>query len=119
MTRCATRAAPMPGGCRGRHDHRSRRVRRHAARLPLLADAAAWRAPWSSNLRGGVARGVDPQGAVTATTPSLIGARVVALSSAVIGLGLLGDTLIYAVLPLYHAEWGISLFMVGVLLSLN
>ena len=56
---------------------------------------------------------------MTATTPSLIGARVVALSSAVIGLGLLGDTLIYAVLPLYHAEWGISLFMVGVLLSLN
>jgi len=56
---------------------------------------------------------------VTATTPALIGGRVVALSSAVIGLGLLGDTLIYAVLPLYHAEWGISLFMVGVLLSLN
>ena len=56
---------------------------------------------------------------MTATTPSLVGGRVVALSSAVLGLGLLGDTLIYAVLPLYHAEWGISLFMVGVLLSLN
>jgi MFS family permease len=37
----------------------------------------------------------------------------------VIGLGLLGDTLIYAVLPLYHREWGIGLAMVGVLLSLN
>jgi MFS family permease len=57
---------------------------------------------------------------VTATTPSaIIGGRVVALSGAVLGLGLLGDTLIYAVLPLYHAEWGISLAMVGVLLSLN
>ena len=51
-------------------------------------------------------------------TPT-IGGRVVALSGAVIGLGLLGDTLIYAVLPLYHEEWGISLAMVGVLLSLN
>ena len=48
-----------------------------------------------------------------------VSARTVALSGAVIGFGLLGDTLIYAVLPLYHAEWGISLAMVGVLLSLN
>lgn len=48
-----------------------------------------------------------------------IGGRAVALSGAVIGLGLLGDTLIYAVLPLYHDEWGLSLAMVGVLLSLN
>ena len=45
--------------------------------------------------------------------------RTVALSAAVIGIGLLGDTLIYAVLPLYHAQFGISLAMVGVLLSLN
>jgi len=56
-------------------------------------------------------------------TPSagapVIGGRAVALSGAVIGLGLLGDTLIYAVLPLYHAELGMSLTMVGVLLSLN
>ncbi|WP_428670910.1 MFS transporter [Reyranella sp.] len=49
----------------------------------------------------------------------LIGGRAVALSGAVIGLGLLGDTLIYAVLPLYHVELGMSLAMVGVLLSLN
>jgi len=55
---------------------------------------------------------------VTAAAPP-IGGRAVALSGAVIGLGLLGDTLIYAVLPLYHGEWGISLAMVGVLLSLN
>jgi MFS family permease len=55
----------------------------------------------------------------TASSPSIIGGRVVALSGAVLGLGLLGDTLIYAVLPLYHTEWGISLAMVGVLLSLN
>jgi MFS transporter, DHA1 family, inner membrane transport protein len=56
---------------------------------------------------------------VTAAISPIVGGRVVALSSAVLGLGLLGDTLIYAVLPLYHAEWGISLAMVGVLLSLN
>jgi MFS family permease len=49
----------------------------------------------------------------------VIGGRAVALSGAVIGLGLLGDTLIYAVLPLYHVELGMSLAMVGVLLSLN
>jgi len=54
----------------------------------------------------------------TAAIPP-VGVRVVAVSGAVLGLGLLGDTLIYAVLPLYHAEWGISLTMVGVLLSLN
>lgn len=54
-----------------------------------------------------------------APAPTPIGGRAVALSGTVIGLGLLGDTLIYAVLPLYHLEWGISLAMVGVLLSLN
>jgi MFS transporter, DHA1 family, inner membrane transport protein len=56
---------------------------------------------------------------VTAAASPIVGGRVVALSGATLGLGLLGDTLIYAVLPLYHAEWGISLAMVGVLLSLN
>lgn len=56
---------------------------------------------------------------MTATPAPIIGGRVVALSGAVIGLGLLGDTLIYAVLPLYHVELGMSLAMVGVLLSLN
>jgi MFS family permease len=45
--------------------------------------------------------------------------RTIAVSGTVIGVGLLGDTLIYAVLPLYHAEFGVSLVMVGVLLSLN
>jgi DHA1 family inner membrane transport protein len=54
-----------------------------------------------------------------ATGAPVIGGRAVALSGAVIGLGLLGDTLIYAVLPLYHVELGMSLAMVGVLLSLN
>ncbi len=52
-------------------------------------------------------------------TPSPLGGRTVALSGAVIGLGLLGDTLLYAVLPLYHEQFGMSLVMVGVLLSLN
>jgi MFS family permease len=56
---------------------------------------------------------------MTATAVPVIGGRAVALSGAVIGLGLLGDTLIYAVLPLYHVELGMSLAMVGVLLSLN
>lgn len=56
---------------------------------------------------------------MTTATPPVVSARSVALSGAVIGLGLLGDTLIYAVLPLYHAEFGMSLAMVGVLLSLN
>ena len=56
---------------------------------------------------------------MTAAAAPIIGGRAVALSGAVLGLGLLGDTLIYAVLPLYHAELGISLAMVGVLLSLN
>src|SRR6478752_9118364 len=56
---------------------------------------------------------------MTAIDAPIIGGRAVALSGAVLGLGLLGDTLIYAVLPLYHVEWGISLAMVGVLLSLN
>jgi DHA1 family inner membrane transport protein len=50
---------------------------------------------------------------------SIASGRTVALSGSVIGIGLLGDTLIYAVLPLYHEELGISLVMVGVLLSLN
>src|ERR1700704_5361048 len=33
--------------------------------------------------------------------------------------GMSGDTLLYAVLPLYHEQFGLSLAMVGVLLSLN
>ncbi len=54
-----------------------------------------------------------------AAPPPVASGRTVALSGVVIGIGLLGDTLIYAVLPLYHAEFGLSLAMVGVLLSLN
>ena len=56
---------------------------------------------------------------MTAAAAPVVGGRAVALSGAVIGLGLLGDTLIYAVLPLYHVELGMSLAMVGVQLSLN
>ena len=37
----------------------------------------------------------------------------------VIAIALIGDALIYVVLPLYHQEFGVSLAMVGVLLSLN
>jgi MFS family permease len=42
-----------------------------------------------------------------------------ALPGLVIAICMIGDTLLYVVLPLYHAEFGISLAMVGVLLSLN
>jgi len=42
-----------------------------------------------------------------------------ALPGMVIAIAMMGDSLLYVVLPLYHAEFGISLAMVGVLLSLN
>ena len=42
-----------------------------------------------------------------------------ALPGLVIAVAMIGDTLLYAVLPLYHEEFGLSLVMVGVLLSLN
>ena len=42
-----------------------------------------------------------------------------ALPGLVIAVSSIGDTLLYAVLPLYHDQFGVSLAMVGVLLSLN
>ena len=42
-----------------------------------------------------------------------------ALPGIVIAFAMIGDTLLYAVLPLYHEQFGVSLAMVGVLLSLN
>ncbi len=42
-----------------------------------------------------------------------------ALPGLVIAVGMMGDTLLYVVLPLNHQEFGLSLAMVGVLLSLN
>lgn len=42
-----------------------------------------------------------------------------ALPGLVIAFGMIGDTLLYAVLPLYHEDFGLSFVMVGVLLSLN
>lgn len=42
-----------------------------------------------------------------------------ALPGLVIAAAMIGDTLLYAVLPLYHEDFGLSLAMVGVLLSLN
>ena len=42
-----------------------------------------------------------------------------ALPGLVIAVGMIGDTLLYVVLPIHHAEFGLSLAMVGVLLSLN
>ncbi|HZX85329.1 MAG TPA: MFS transporter [Reyranella sp.] len=42
-----------------------------------------------------------------------------ALPGLVIAVAMIGDTLLYVVLPLYHQDFGVSLAMVGVLLSLN
>ena len=42
-----------------------------------------------------------------------------ALPGLVIAVAMIGDTLLYVVLPLYRQDFGISLAMVGVLLSLN
>jgi hypothetical protein len=39
--------------------------------------------------------------------------RGVALSALAIGIGLIGDTLLYAVLPLYHRQFGMPLTMVA------
>src|SRR5260221_7620859 len=43
----------------------------------------------------------------------------IALPGLVLAIALIGDALIYVVLPLYHQEFGVSLAMVGLLLSLN
>src|SRR6185436_2078130 len=119
--RSAARRGPRLCGApaEGRHRRRPDRVRRHAARLLELTHAAARRQARYHDDRRRAARGAGAARDVTASAPLPIGGRAVALSGAVIGLGLLGDTLIYAVLPLYHVDWGISLVMVGVLLSLN
>ena len=45
--------------------------------------------------------------------------RPTVLASAVLALALLGDSLLYAVLPLHAAAFGVSLTWVGVLLSAN
>jgi MFS family permease len=42
-----------------------------------------------------------------------------ALPGLVVAVAMIGDTLLYAVLPLYHEDFGLSLAMVGLLLSLN
>src|SRR3546814_8073968 len=48
------------------------------------------------------------------------GARsAVVVSAAVMALALLGDSLLYVVLPLYAADFGVGLAWVGVLLSAN
>ncbi len=45
--------------------------------------------------------------------------RAVVTASSVLSLALLGDALIYAVLPVYAASFGVSIAMVGILLSAN
>ena len=52
-----------------------------------------------------------------ATAASIVFSSV--LASAVLALALAGDSLLYAVLPLHAATFGISLWWVGVLLSVN
>jgi MFS family permease len=54
----------------------------------------------------------------TAASPGAVPVGM-ALPGLVIAFGMIGDTLLYAVLPLYHEQFGVSLVMVGVLLSLN
>jgi MFS transporter, DHA1 family, inner membrane transport protein len=57
---------------------------------------------------------------VSAANPSPTAKPVgMALPGLVIAVAMIGDTLLYVVLPLYHQDFGISLAMVGVLLSLN
>ena len=62
---------------------------------------------------------------MTATNPTSPGATPtgtpvgMALPGLVIAFAMIGDTLLYAVLPLYHEDFGLSLVMVGVLLLLN
>jgi len=45
--------------------------------------------------------------------------RAVVTASSVLSFALLGDALIYAVLPVYAASFGVSLGMVGILLAAN
>ncbi|MBL4720921.1 MAG: MFS transporter, partial [Alphaproteobacteria bacterium] len=47
------------------------------------------------------------------------GARATAISAGVLSIMLLGDALLYVVLPVNAAEFGITLAWVGVLLSAN
>lgn len=57
---------------------------------------------------------------MSTANPSPIARPVgMALPGLVIAVAMIGDTLLYAVLPLHHQDFGISLAMVGVLLSLN
>jgi MFS family permease len=59
---------------------------------------------------------------VTTAAPSTGASPVVVgmtLPGLVIAVGMIGDSLLYAVLPLYHEQFGLTLAMVGVLLSLN
>ena len=52
-------------------------------------------------------------------SPSPPGIKAVVSSSGALSLALLGDALIYAVLPVHAAAFGLTLFWVGVLLSIN
>ena len=45
--------------------------------------------------------------------------KTVISSSALMSLALLGDSLIYAILPVYAANFGLTLPMVGILLAAN
>src|SRR5262249_1770805 len=102
------RLAPAEGG----HRRRPGRVRRHAARLPALAHAAARRAARHRAMRSrsqGGAGAASPVASrdVTTTIPRDLPVSI-ALPGLVIAIALIGDALIYAVLPLYHQEFGVS-----------
>ena len=61
---------------------------------------------------------VTPNAAQSAA-PTDGGSSAVVVSAAIMALALLGDSLLYVVLPLYAHEFGIGLAWVGVLLSAN
>jgi hypothetical protein len=53
------------------------------------------------------------------TNSSSSGWRAIIGSSAIMSLALLGDALLYAVLPAYASDFGLTLPWVGVMLSAN
>jgi len=57
--------------------------------------------------------------AIALTTPADNGWRTIIASSSIMSLALLGDALLYAVLPAYADQFGLTLPWVGVMLSAN
>jgi DHA1 family inner membrane transport protein len=56
---------------------------------------------------------------IALTNPAETGWRAIIGSSAILSLALLGDALLYAVLPAFAEDFGLTLPWVGVMLSAN